>query len=296
MTQHCHDRMDLYRLQYRKGQLLQSRDLSSQVESEEQLRWWHNRAVHHTYGIVQGLEVTKGKDTTVTVKPGLAYDCFGRPLWVQAEVGIPVPSCSENKSETVVLFIRWLAEGRRNEKSHDDSGCMKETGADITHSNSTELDWKALGAFSIRDGVAIATLKLPPSAKSPELIHAGIHQARPDRRPYLVNGSTILGHTAWKVWKEPLSHGMTSWGVEVRVDTSAAGFLSNPIFVAQTTPFVGHFPSYVTEVSEAGFTFRVAVDQQQDVSMPLESHEGQIWLNMLRQLVAVRWVGLEALA
>lgn len=287
--------MDLYRLQYREGQLLQSRDLSDQVESEAQLRWWHNRAVHHAYGIAQGLEVMKVKDTTVTVKPGLAYDCFGRPLWVQAEVEIPVPSRSENKSEKVVLFIRCLEAERHDEKSHDDSGCMKKIGADITHSNSTQLDWKRMRDFSIRDGVAIATLELHQSAKFHELIHEGIHHARPDRHPYVVNGTTILGHTAWEKWKEPLDDGMTSWGVQVRVDTSAAGFTGHPLYVAQTAPFVGPFPSYTTDGSETGFTFRVAVDQQRGKTMLLESPEGLIWLNRLRQLVAVKWVGLEVM-
>jgi hypothetical protein len=287
--------MDLYRSQYREGQLLQSHDLSGQVESEEQLRWWHNRAVHHAYGIAQGLEVVKVKDTTVTVKPGLAYDCFGRPLWVEAEVEIPVPSRSENNSEKVVLFIRCLEAERRDEKSHEDSGCMKRTGADLTRSNSTQLHWKRLRDYSFRDGVAIATLELHPSVKRSILIHEGIHHARPDRRPYVVNATTILGHTAWEEWEEPLSGGMTSWGVQVRVDTSAAGFTGHPVYVAQTAPVLGPFPSYVTNASETGFTFRVAVDQQPGKTTLLESTEGQIWLNMLRRLVAVRWVGLEAM-
>ena len=295
MTQHCHDRMDLYRLQYREGQLLQSRDLSDQVESEAQLRWWHNRAVHHAYGIAQGLEVTKATDTTVSIKPGLAYDCLGRPLWLQAEVEIPLPRRHEGRSEKLVLVIHWLEAEHHVENSRDDSGCIKKTGANFTPSISTQLAWKTQRDFSIRDGVAIATLELNLSAKRSILIHEGIHHARPDRHPYVVNGTTILGHTAWKVWKEPLSDGMTSWGVQVRVDTSAAGFTGHPLYVAQTAPVLGPFPSYVTEVSETGFTFRVAVDQQRGKTMLLESPEGLIWLNRLRQLVAVKWVGLEVM-
>src|SRR5262245_30656997 len=77
MTQSCKERGDLYRQKYWPGQSLRSRDLTAQAQCEEQLRWWHNRAVHHVYGILEGYEVSAGSSgDVVMVSAGLAYDSF----------------------------------------------------------------------------------------------------------------------------------------------------------------------------------------------------------------------------
>lgn len=73
----------LQRLGYRQGQMIRSRDFRDQQEIEDQLRAWHNRAVHDAYGIaesvLEGLEVreeTVNQRPGVVVESGAAYDLF----------------------------------------------------------------------------------------------------------------------------------------------------------------------------------------------------------------------------
>jgi hypothetical protein len=302
MTQPCRDQRDLYRQQYRQGQVLKSRDLSDQVEDEEQLRWWHNRAVHHAYGIVYGCEAERTSDgRAICVEAGLAYDSFGRPLWFNSSVTVRVPADLHREEGKHILFVcKALNNGHIRGRRSDGAWC----GKTIENGVSTgEFKWKPVSVFSIRDGVAIAIVDLGPNGVVNGSVHAGGYRARSDRNPYLINGQTILGQTAWEVWKEPLSGLFTrgqfiTWGVQVEIDTRAAGFTGEPIYVAQTAPFVGPFISYVTSVSEVGFIFRIAFSYKETAKGPvfLESAEGLEWLSKLRQFVAVKWIGLEPIA
>lgn len=290
MTQPCRDQRDLYRQQYWQGQMLRSRDLLDQVEDEEQLRWWHNRAVHHAYGIAYGCEAKKnpGLPDMVVVKAGLAYDSFGRPLQLTSSVTERVPLSLQGQH---VLFV---CKAQNNE--HIGSRCSDRAWCGATIENGVPtLEWKPARKFSVRDGVAIATVDLQSGGVIKKLTRVNEYRVRADRNPYLINGQTILGQTAWEVWKEPISGSVISWGVQVRIDTRAAGFTGEPIYVAQTTPFVGPFTSYVTSVSEVGFTFRIAVGFRARSSVFFETAEGLEWLSRLRQFVAVKWIGLESI-
>jgi len=84
------DRPELQRLRYWQGQMLRSRDFRDQAAIEAQLRWWHNRALHNAFGVVEGMEVTQDA-SSVMVGRGLAYDCFGRELILVQEESIAVP-------------------------------------------------------------------------------------------------------------------------------------------------------------------------------------------------------------
>lgn len=303
MTRPCNDQRDLYRQQYRQGQMPRSRDLSEQVEDEEQLRWWHNRAVHHAYGIAYGCEAKKTRDPrAILVKAGLAYDSFGRPLWVNSSVTVQVPVDLCNQEGTYVLFICKFQHNRDRIDDHFHGAWCEDS---LENRISTvAFTWKLAREFSIRDGVAIATVNLQSGGTIERLAHVYEYRTHPDRNPYLINGQTILGHTAWEVWKEllPDNRGVWfgAWGVQVMIDTRAAGFIGEPLYVAQTTPFVGPFPSYVTNVSEEGFTFRIVADyhkgrvaNESREQIFLESPAGLEWLSRLRQFVAVKWIGLE---
>src|SRR5262245_5000712 len=292
MTQPCKDQKDLYRQQYRQGQILRSRDLSDQVDDEEQLRWWHNRAVHHAYGIAYGFDVEKTSGgTAIIVSAGLAYDSFGRPLRLISPVTKRVPLSLQGQH---VLFVCKAQNKEHIGGRHSDGawcGTTKENGVPT-------VEWKPAREFSIRDGVAIATVDLRHGEGIVKCTRTFEYRTRPDRNPYLVNGQTILGQTAWEVWKEPISRDTVLWGVQVTIDTRAAGFTGEPICVAQTAPFVGPFVSYVTGVSEVGFTFRIIVSHKETANGPvfLESGEGLEWFSRLRQFVAVKWIGLEPIA
>ena len=48
----------LQRIAHTEGDLLRAHDLNAGLASEDELRWWHNRAFHEPYGIALGLSVT----------------------------------------------------------------------------------------------------------------------------------------------------------------------------------------------------------------------------------------------
>jgi hypothetical protein len=78
------------RLRHAHGEALRRHDLADQAAQDDQLRWWHNRALHQAYGISSGLGVTVAGGVA-TVEPGVAYDRRGRELVLAAPLQVPVP-------------------------------------------------------------------------------------------------------------------------------------------------------------------------------------------------------------
>lgn len=71
---------EIKRLNYYNSQFLKENDFNDEQLYYNQMRRFHNRALH-TWGIVQGLEVTRVADTArVTVSPGIAIDRLGQEI------------------------------------------------------------------------------------------------------------------------------------------------------------------------------------------------------------------------
>jgi hypothetical protein len=303
---------DLQRLRYHQGQMLLSRDFRDQLRIESQLRAWHNRALHNTFGVAQGfgagLAVSPGStNNQVTVEAGLAYDCFGRELLLRRRKTILLPP----EVDETLLLIRHK-DDRRIPRPIDLSGaCLPEpeglTGGEV------EFIWKPAKSVTVRDGVPIAralpdsgagsTLELDPDFTAP--------LSRPLARPRIAHGATIPGATSWEVWQLPprarFTGGVAS--LQVRIDTSSAGFtstddLSAPAYFASLQgPLTkldnskkiesgGIYLSHIDEISVDGFTFRFLIavfnsqggkfEQAPDARAFLQQHE-----------VYVSWLGIE---
>ena len=73
--------VDIQRLRHVPRELLRSRDFRDQAAASEQLRWWHNRALHDAFGVASGMSAALAADAaSVLVQPGVAYDRVGREL------------------------------------------------------------------------------------------------------------------------------------------------------------------------------------------------------------------------
>jgi hypothetical protein len=71
---------EIKRLNYYNSQFLKENDFNDEQLYHNQMRRFHNRALH-TWGIVQGLEVAQVSDTaSVTVSPGIAIDRLGQEI------------------------------------------------------------------------------------------------------------------------------------------------------------------------------------------------------------------------
>jgi hypothetical protein len=109
--------VDALRLRHVRGEALRGHDFRDQTDQTDQLRWWHNRALHQAFGIARGLEVTI-EDGVATVAPGLAYDRHGREVVLDAPRRIRVPD--DAGTARLVLARRgggvtvcWLPVGAR---------------------------------------------------------------------------------------------------------------------------------------------------------------------------------------
>ncbi len=65
------------RPQYFRGELLDETDFQAEQDYHRKARLLHNLQFH-SWGVVQGLTVSRESDTQVSVAPGLALDSLGR--------------------------------------------------------------------------------------------------------------------------------------------------------------------------------------------------------------------------
>jgi hypothetical protein len=217
-------RRDPLRLRHHHDETLAGRDFTAQAGQDDQLRWWHNRALHRGYGVVRGLGVTV-VDGVATVEPGLAYDCHGRELILAEPRRVPVPP----GDATPDLVLSRRRDG-------------------------VALCWVPPGSAVPAGGVRLGSV-----ADDTPLV-------RPFARPRIGRGATIPGATAWEPWTEPDGDRELHLGMQVEVDTSAAGFTAPPCYFAQVTgstwdarlPFLLLVPfEHIARQRPDGFTFRL---------------------------------------
>jgi hypothetical protein len=292
--------------------MLLSSDLRDQQRIESELRAWHNRALHNTFGVAQGfgagLAVSPGStNSQVIVETGLAYDCFGRELLLQRRKTILFPP---GVDETLLLIRH--KDDRRIPRPIDLSGvCSPESERLID--GEVEFVWKPAKSVTVRDGVPIAralpdsgsgsTLELDPDFTAP--------LSRPLARPRVAHGATIPGATPWEIWqlapRARFTGGVAS--LQVRIDTSSAGFtstddLSAPAYFASLQgPLTrldgskkvesgGVYLSHIDEISVDGFTFRflIAVLNSQGGELKL-APDARAFLQ--QHEIYVSWLGIE---
>jgi len=285
---------ELQRLLYRQGQTIRSQDFRDQRRIENQLRAWHNRALHNIYGVakdvLQGLHV-EGNSDHVAVSPGLAYDCFGSELLLLKEQKV----LFGRQTEPMLLVLR-----RRQESF----GCTAAAdvcspfGASLAAAN-TELVWLPERGFSFRDGVPLALTKIGPPI---ELDSFEVIIARALSRPRIAHGTTIPGNTSWKPTPVVLPGVTSIVDVQVLIDTSSAGFTTAPEYFATlqgpltTLDASGAIQSicihldHIEKITIEGFVFRFfALVRVRATFDPVS----QIQKFLNQQKAYVSWVGLE---
>lgn len=290
---------ELERVSYWEGQMLRSADFLDIQRVEAERRWWHNRAVHNAYGVYQGFEAKTGapkagKSSFIVVTPGIAYDCYGRELFLECAATIEYSSKPIPKGNFRTLLVRYKKPGPRRETHAVAAVCCFCDGKSAT--GDIEFVW--LDRLATRQPV-------PPQCGVPlgEIRALGIDggrftpliaapRQRPFSRPRIATGSTIPGNTVWQPWDyspfgeffesevRAFQRQIIEIGVQTTVDTSAAGFtdqgrtqyfawLEGPFFNPQTLQLVpALLPSLANEALDS-FTFRL-------ILMKDESHAGAV--------------------
>jgi hypothetical protein len=313
----------LERVRYWQGQMLRSRDFNNIHAAEEQRRWWHNRALHNAYGVYQDtpqpffIEINADK-TAVTVTPGLAYDSFGRELILQAKQTVPLPAGMRDKDE-FLLLIRYRTPQPNECRDNLSGACY--TDDMPPRPGFAEFIWKRPEQCSFTDGVPLITLVVDSSAKDKLSLKALAQSpsVRPLARPQLGSGYTVPGNTPWDLWTsgEEFAREQEVYGVQTRIDTSAAGFTESPCYFAwlqgdlfspQTGQLAVAMFTSIAEESLNSFIFRIAFPQQRQqfteigapvptaaagLSRPSPVTAREFALFAHRQNLYVNWVGCQ---
>jgi hypothetical protein len=244
--------VDIQQLRHVPRELLRSRDFRDQAAFSRQLRWWHNRALHDAFGVVSGVSVALAADTgSALVQPGIAYDRVGRELLVFAPRPVPLPA----QQQPMTLVARYR-----------EGGPTGRQGAEA------ELMWQPPGQAGgdpcgPGEGVPLAQLAYVGGAPTLTAVNP---RSRPLARPRIGNGSTPADSTPWQLWAVPLARGQTTvLGLQIAVDTSAAGFTEVPCYFAwlqwpqvaeSRLPYLVYLAlgfQYVEEPAIDRFVFRV---------------------------------------
>ena len=154
----------------------------------------------HNRALHQAYGVVSGLDVTIeddlaTVAPGLAFDCHGRELVLDTPRQVRVPA----DGEAAHLVIARRGDG-------------------------VTLCWLPPEAAARGDGVRLDVAGAPAPPR-----------ARPFARPKIGRGATVPGSTAWEPWSEQVDTQTLHLGIQLDVDTSAAGFTATPCYFAQLT-------------------------------------------------------------
>ena len=223
-------KQEVQRLRYWHGQMLHSRDFQDQIKINHHLHWWHNRAVHQAYGVSTGLEVSTvlnktGQLVALNVEGGIAYDCSGRELILQSNKEIEIPQLTPPGEYTLMLYMHHKKTFEYSEQRELPGVCLD--AATPVFLEEPSFTWKEGHYIDIYMGVPLARIQYSES-------HAVFDEkfapprSRALARPHIASGTTIPGNTAWEPWKE----NGTDIGIQVEIDTSAAGFTETPCYFA----------------------------------------------------------------
>jgi hypothetical protein len=203
--------VDIQRLRHVPRELLRSRDLRDQAAFSKQLRWWHNRALHDAFGVASGLSVALAVDVaSALVQPGIAYDRLGRELPVVTPRSVPLPA----RQQPMTLVARYREGGQGS-------------GAELVWQPPDQAGGDPCGPG---EGVPLAQLTYVGGVPT---LTAVSPRSRPLARPRIGNGSTSGDSTPWQRWVYPGVRGQVFvLGLQVSVDTSAAGFTEVPCYFA----------------------------------------------------------------
>lgn len=292
------------RLRHYQGQRLQANDLQAEFDNLTWLRGLHIVGLHDTWGIALGFEVvlaSNGARPVTLVNPGLAYDCLGREIVLTQVRTLPCPlppaAASAQESEHH-LVMSYDAELGSRSTGQEVAPCTDQAGQ--PGQEQPVFAWRR--PDQVRLGLEVPLAALHLMLGSTPLFDLQVRRyAQPLARPHIAIGVTPR-EQLWEYWKESNQN----IGYQIEVNTSAAGFVGTPFYLAElrlnstdwppvdkisaNTPLPFLFTSLVGP-DRNGFTFRllpVTSDPSQlDLDFDLESSTpfcpGQVfWLGLER--------------
>jgi hypothetical protein len=256
------------RLRNDTGQRLSARDLQDEVDGQNWRRAVHVAALHDTWGIALGFEVTFGEGEAI-IGPGLAYDCFGREIILSHDRNVPGPTAPPDNAEgtdPVVLVVRYDTNLDARRAQADAFPCT-DTGGRPGREEPL-FRWSARGG--VRLGLEVPLLAARMTAKGLTDLDRRVRRyTRALVRPHIAAGSTEATQ-AWEVWEDQERE--ARFGVQTFVDTADAGFVGRPYYLATVRAAPNTFAAIaqhylftaIVNPEAGGFTFRVGQGRRVD--------------------------------
>lgn len=257
------------RLRNDAGQRLLARDLQDEHDLQSWRRAVHVAALHDTWGIAIGLTATIGAGEAI-IGPGLAYDCFGREIILSRDAHVPGPVVApgdDGANDVQTLVIRYHAELDARAARTDAFPCTPLDGR--PGREEPLFVWRRQG--EVRLGLEAPLLAAQPTSKGLTALDLSVRRyARALVRPHIAAGATEATQS-WEPWEE--LGGEFRLGVQTRVDTSDAGFVGRPTYLAtlRAAPkifaLIGQNLLFTSVANPAadGFIFRVAQGRRADI-------------------------------
>ncbi len=300
---------------YRDGQLLSALDMGNDQQRDDRLRRLHMRYLHDTWGIAVGFEVTQiiqteggiasvdSGGTGVSVGPGYAADHWGRDILLpNPPLSLSIPKVDGRAS--FVLTMSYQDDSAFRNRTELENVCLN-SGFDLRHERPV-FAWKRPAAVRFGSQIPLVQINILDGIIQGELDFRVRRYTQPFVRPHMAWGATEKRRSGWKVWtgKDGNFLGLAEkQGLEVKVDTSDAGFTKNPFYFAildrsadekqnnsansdavdmESTLFLDGL-RFITDADREGFTYRIF---QPDSILPKPGEaEGFGW--------SLFWLGVE---
>jgi hypothetical protein len=304
------------RVRHYQGQRLLANDLQDDYDNPAWLRGLHVVALHDTWGIALGFDVTLASDGSVVVGPGFAYDARGREIVLAHERGLPGPLevfPPESRPLAYELVASYDAELGRREASLDLVPC---TGAgDRPGHERPAFAWRRPGTTRLGLEAPLMAVRVAAGKLTNDPLDPSVRRyAQAQARPHIAAGVT----PPQQVWLPNKEHSELTLGYQTLVDTRDAGFIGTPYYLAQlrfgkagvpdTLAFLlaGFANVFLTSVVNPGpdrFTFRVVPGREErDVAGVAGGHPALAFVaaatsgsttTVARLPWQVSWVGVE---
>ena len=235
------------RIHWYEGSRLTRRDLADAIEHEARMLELHVRAVHDTHGIAFGLGVALAAGAkSVVVQPGLAYSCRGASVLLHSAASLDAPpaNVAGTRFDLVLVAARNSSSCRAPE--------LDCTGARVIARAS--LKWRADDDDDrCHCDVPDDAIDLGRFVRSPAGTLTGPDNTRRRHvrglvRPHVASGVAAPGALTWAQGTSDLV---------ASIDTSAAGFTTTPVYLAEIaslTPWTGGVVAPFVSVGQASPT------------------------------------------
>jgi hypothetical protein len=231
------------RIRHNTGDRLLAADLGDEWSGVAALRGLHVVGLHDTWGIALGFEARlagsfkslgKGDPANLLVGPGFAYDYHGREIALAQETVVPVelPSgagpAPDAPDFALDLVMSYDEELPRIPTGGEPDLCEGEASAERPI-----FLWRWPG--DTRLGLELPLARLIPAKTGPALDLSVRRYAQALARPHIAAGITRAGQP-FTPYEADTRSGVTRLGWQLWVDTSEAGFVGAPYYIASLVP------------------------------------------------------------